>query len=227
MNEPAIKMEKSNINRPLVARIRAQMLRKGLNPKTLAERANVGRSFVYDIINGKSTNPTSSKLTAIAEQLGVSVQYLLTGVHPILGPKQREWSDLVEIPSIAVEGGQGGNVIVTVDSEKKPYFFRNDWIRNNLKSRAEDLRSFFVHCDSMAPTLQEGDVILVNISIRTPNPPGVFVMFDGMGLSTKRLEMISMEKVRVLSDNQRYSQYERNISEINIIGRVVWVAREL
>jgi phage repressor protein C with HTH and peptisase S24 domain len=227
MNEPALKMTESSINRPLVARIKAQMLRKGLNPKTLAERANVGRSFVYDILNGKSTNPTSSKLTAIADQLNVSVQYLLSGVHPVMGTKQKEWGDLVEIPSILVEETAAGGVLITNEAELKPYFFRNDWIKNTLKTRAEDLRSLYIRGDGMSSTLQEGDMVVVNIAQRTPNPPAIFVLFDGMGLMAKRLEMISKEKVRILSDNPRYAPYERDISEINIIGKVVWVARQL
>lgn len=225
MNQTALKMAETSINRPLVSRLKAQMLRKNLNPKTLAERANVGRSFVYDILNGKSSNPTSSKLTAIADQLGVSVQYLLSGVHPVKG--KQEWSDLVEIPSIAVEETKAGGVLVTNEAELKPYFFRSEWIKENLKARTEDIRSIYVRGDGMVPTLQEGDMVLINTAQRVPNPPSVFVLFDGVGLLTKRLEMISKDKVRILSDNPRYSPYERDISEINIIGRVVWLARGL
>ena len=227
MTELAVKMEKENLNRPLIARLKAQMLRKGLNPKTLAERANVGRSFVYDILNGKSSNPTSSKLAAIAEQLGVSVQYLLNGIHPTMGGKQKEWGDLVEISTIQIEETANGAMLVTTDAGAKPCYFRNEWIKENLKTRAEDLRALYVRGDSMSPTLVEGDLILVNISQRVPNPPGVFVLFDGMGLLTKRLEMISKDKVRILSDNSRYAPYERDVSEINVVGKVIWLSREI
>lgn len=39
-----------------------------------------------------------------------------------------------------------------------------------------------VQGDSMTPTLNEGDVILVDINQRNSIPPGVFVLHDGMAL---------------------------------------------
>ena len=216
-----------NVNKPLASRIRAHMIRKGLNPKTLAERAKVGRSFVYDILNGKSTNPTSSKLTAVANELGVSMQYLLSGVHQVMSYRQREWNDVVEISSIEIESSTKGTMLISSDSERKPYYFRTDWVQKKLKTQPENLRAIFIRGDEMSPTLQAGDMILVNITEKMPNPPGVFVLFDGMGMVIKRLEMIAKEKVRVLSDNGQYLPYERELNEVNIVGRVVWLGREL
>ena len=34
----------------------------------------------------------------------------------------------------------------------------------------------------MMPTLHDGDIVLVDLGRRTPTPPGVFVLYDGMGL---------------------------------------------
>lgn len=227
MSEAVNLIQENNVNRPLASRIKAHMLRKGLNPKTLAEGAKVGRSFVYDILNGKSTNPTSSKLTAIADELGVSVQYLLSGVHQIMGSKQREWSDVVEISSIEIEPSINGATIVSTHNERKPYYFRSDWVQKKLNARPEDLRAIFVRGDAMNQTLHEGDMLLVNITQKSPNPPGIFLLFDGMGLVIKRLEMVTKDQVRVLSDNAQYSPYERNLDELNIVGKVIWLAREL
>ena len=65
---------------------------------------------------------------------------------------------------------------------------------------------------------------------RSPNPPGVFVLHDGMGLVAKRLEFIPMSdppRVRIISDNQQYSTYDGTADEVNIIGRVRWYGREM
>ena len=65
---------------------------------------------------------------------------------------------------------------------------------------------------------------------RSPTPPGIFILYDGMGLVAKRLEHVPNNdppKVRVISDNTFYSPYERTADEIHIIGRVRWFAREL
>ena len=199
------------------------MLKKGLNPKTLAERSNVGRSFVYDILNGKSANPTSAKLTAIADQLGVSVQYLLSGVY---AENNEGKSEIAEIPSMSVEAGNDGKPSIITRNEKF-YCFRNSWIKEKLGISPQSLRAINIVGDSMNPTLQNGDVILVNINLTTPNPPGLFVLFDGLGLHAKRLELISKDIIRIMSDNKQYLAYEMGVQEINIIGKIVWLGREL
>lgn len=61
---------------------------------------------------------------------------------------------------------------------------------------------------SMAPTLLDGDTVLVDMTRRAPNPPWIFVLDDGMGLVAKRLEHIPNSDppaVRVISDNRFYS----------------------
>ena len=53
---------------------------------------------------------------------------------------------------------------------------------------------------------------------------------DGMGLVAKRLEHVPNSDppaVRIISDNQLYSPYERSSEEVHIVGRIRWFAREL
>ena len=83
--------------------------------------------------------------------------------------------------------------------------------------------------DSMAPTLLGSDAVLVDMTRQLPNPPGIFLLDDGMGLVPKRLEHIPNSDppaVRVISDNKVYPEYQRSAEEIRIIGRIRWVARK-
>jgi phage repressor protein C with HTH and peptisase S24 domain len=87
-----------------------------------------------------------------------------------------------------------------------------------------------VEGDSMMPTLHSGDIVLVDMSRRSPTPPGIFVLHDGMGLVAKRLEHIPNSdppRVRIISDNTFYSPYEGLADEVNIVGRIRWFAREI
>ena len=82
----------------------------------------------------------------------------------------------------------------------------------------------------MVPTLNSGDIVLVDTGRRTPTPPGIFVLYDGLGLVAKRLEYIPNSdppQVRIVADNGHYPPYERLIDETNIVGRIRWVAREM
>ncbi len=222
----------------MIERLKAQMRQQGINARELAERANVGRSFVYDILNGKSTNPTTRKLAAIAGILGVTSDYLLTGqqsndnVEAIDGAsgKAPARQAYVSISSIAVEASMGGGALVTEELEEEPYYFRRSWIRRALGVSPKDLRIIAVRGDSMEPLLHEGDAVLMDLTQTHPDPAGIFALFDGVGLVVKRLDIVCNAEqplVRIASDNPNYAPYERSLEEIKVIGRVVWFAREL
>ena len=103
-------------------------------------------------------------------------------------------------------------------------------IRHEFRARAADLRVITIDGDSMEPLLSSGDRILVDTSQRVPVPPGIFVVWDGIGIVAKRVEHIpNSEPARIVirSINPEYQTYERTAEEVRIIGRVIWMARRL
>ncbi|MDP7098715.1 MAG: S24 family peptidase, partial [Rhodospirillales bacterium] len=103
-------------------------------------------------------------------------------------------------------------------------------IRHEFRVRPDDLRMITIDGDSMYPLLSSGDRILLDTSQRIPVPPGIFVIWDGMGLVAKRVEHVPNSdppKVIIKSVNPEYDTYERDAEEVHIIGRVVWTARRL
>jgi phage repressor protein C with HTH and peptisase S24 domain len=83
---------------------------------------------------------------------------------------------------------------------------------------------------SNQPEEVEGPGILIDTSQRVPVPPGIFVIWDGMGVVAKRVEHVPNSqptKVIINSVNPQYQTYERRAEEVNIIGRVIWAARRL
>jgi phage repressor protein C with HTH and peptisase S24 domain len=78
--------------------------------------------------------------------------------------------------------------------------------------------------DSMETTFRPYERIMVDISDKNPSPPGIFVVFDGLGHAVKRIELIAGSeplRVRVSADNPRYSAYECPLDEAGIEGRVL------
>ena len=201
----------------------------------VAQEAGVNRSFVYDILRGKSLVPNLEKLTRIAAILKVELEWLLTGKGAVHGddPITDDYhNEFVAIQYVGVRPSMGGGAMVEEAEEHsgRDFHFRRAWIRDRLKAAPSMLRVLAVQGDSMAPTLQDGDTVLVDLTRRAPNPPGMFVLDDGLGLVAKRLEHIPNSDppaVRVISDNGFYSPYERSSEEINIIGRIRWFAREI
>lgn len=210
-------------------RLRSEMKKRGISSVELARRADVKTSFLYDVISGKSANPSSIKLARVAESLGVSLTYLAgtsdsphEGYHFSFPPQQ----DYLSIPRLFVEDGQ---VVAHVDPLEN-FQFRKDWIRKKLGVAPDALRVLTIHGDAMVPSLHHGDVLLLDSAQQHPSPPGIFVLFDGVGLVTKRLELLphaDQPKLRIICDNPHYSTYETNLSDAHIMGRLVWFSREI
>jgi phage repressor protein C with HTH and peptisase S24 domain len=219
----------------LAERLQARANQLGLSPAHLAELAGVNRSFVYDILRGRSTKPGLDRLAEVARVLKVEIDWLIHGIgevegaHPFL---ENPDDDFVAIAHAGVRPSMGGGSIVLDDYDEpgRAYHFRKSWIKQGLKAAPSQLRIMKVEGDSMEPTLFDGDTVLVDMSKRLPSPPGIFVLDDGMGLVAKRLQHVPNSDppaVRVISDNKYYPEYERSAEEIVIVGRIRWFAREI
>ncbi len=213
----------------LIRNLKTAMHQQNINALELAKQADLKPSFIYDILNGKSTNPSTTRLARLAEVLEISLTDLL-GLEESYSRPRQPGADYVMISSILVAASAGGGSAVLEEKEGDPYYFRRSWVRDRLSARPEDLRMIFVAGDSMEPTLCQSDMILVDITKKSPSPPGIFVLFDGFGLVAKRIEFLSNSKppsLRIISDNPQYLPYDRAVSEVQIIGRVVWFSREI
>ena len=219
---------------PMHERLRARIRQLGMSVADVAREAGVNRSFVYDILRGRSQVPNLDKLTRVAQVVKVELEWLLSGKGRVEGddPITEEYhNDFVAIQYAAARPSMGGGAIVEdEDRIGRDFHFRRAWIRDRLKAAPSMMRVMDVQGDSMIPTLKDGDVVLVDMNQRSPVPPGVFVLHDGMGLVAKRLEYVPMSeppRVRIISDNQQYSPYECTAEEVNIVGRVRWYGREM
>ena len=219
---------------PMHERLRARIRQLGMSVAEVAREAGVNRSFVYDILRGRSQVPNLDKLTRIAAVVKVDLEWLLSGKGGLEGddPITEDYhNDFVAIQYAAARPSMGGGAIVEdEDRTGRDFHFRRAWIRDRLKAAPSLLRVMTVQGDSMIPTLQDGDVILVDMNQRNPIPPGIFVLHDGLGLVAKRLEHVPMSdppRVHIISDNHQYSPSECTAEEVNIVGRVRWYGREM
>jgi phage repressor protein C with HTH and peptisase S24 domain len=136
----------------------------------------------------------------------------------------------VSITELHVRAAAGGGTLVESEAEGTRWFFPAEWLRHEIRASATDLRMITIDGDSMEPLLRSGDKILIDTARRAPSPPGVFVLFDGLGLVAKQLELVPQSdppKVLIKSANPRYETYERTAEEVSIVGRVVWFARRM
>lgn len=150
-------------------------------------------------------------------------------------PRKRRGRPEIEgfcsISEIDVRASAGpGAVHDGLEESKETWLFPDPVIRHEFRANPNDLHIITIEGDSMEPLLSTGDRILIDTSQRVPVPPGIFVIWDGMGLVAKRVEHVPHSeppKVVIKSVNPEYQTYERGAEEVNIIGRVIWAAKRL
>lgn len=87
----------------------------------------------------------------------------------------------------------------------------------------------FVPCqgDSMAPTLLEGDVVVVDTRHRWPSPDGLYALTDPFGgIIVKRLHVTDEGSdgervVMIVSDNPKHETRRATVEDLRIVGRVL------
>ena len=117
------------------------------------------------------------------------------------------------------------------DERGGPYFaFDERWLRTLTGSASSKLSIIRVEGDSMAPTLNAGDDILVDLGDCMERlRDGIYVMRADDVLVVKRLAIHPTgRRVTVQSDNPAYPDWpDCDIDAIHCIGRVIWTGRKL
>lgn len=94
---------------------------------------------------------------------------------------------------------------------------------------AARLAAHVVRGDAMAPTLTDGDCVLVDMSDRTAPRDGLHLIDSDGGAMVKRLAIHPVtRRLAILSDNAAYpSHTDCPAGSVRILGRVIWLGRRI
>ena len=139
-------------------------------------------------------------------------------------------NELVSVHRSLVRASAGAGAIPGSEAGK-PYFgFDPRWLRTLTATPSDGLSIIRVEGDSMAPTLNAGDDILVDSGDTVERlRDGIYVLRVDDALIVKRLAMHPVGSwVTVQSDNPAYPDWpDCNLSEIHCVGRVIWAGRKI
>lgn len=132
------------------------------------------------------------------------------------------------IPKLAVGASAGAGAIASSETLAGKIGFDEKWLRKQGLDPAK-LSLIQVEGDSMSPTLNHGDDIMVdNRAAAGPLRDGIHVIRLEDALMVKRLASRPKGRLSVLSDNPAYPGWpDVDGAAIAIIGRVVWAGRRL
>lgn len=131
------------------------------------------------------------------------------------------------IPELDVRAGAGGHALSEANVEDgglRQWQLPTEMLQAQTSAPMTGLRIITVYGDSMEPELPPGTKVLVDTTDHSPTPPGIFVVYDGMGIVVKRVQFKPFSDpptVRISSDNPRYEPYERTLEEAHLQGRVI------
>lgn len=136
----------------------------------------------------------------------------------------------VQIPRYEVSASAGGGSLIHSEQIVDHLTFRADWVRNALGVSPSSLALINVKGDSMEPTLANGDVILIDMTLNGFDDNAVYVLRLNGTLLVKRVKRNFDGSVLVSSDNTMYPPDTiKNdvIDTLNVVGRVVWCGRRM
>jgi phage repressor protein C with HTH and peptisase S24 domain len=142
----------------------------------------------------------------------------------VLGGPPREEGE-VAVPFLAVAASAGPGALAADERAVRTMSFARAVLRE-LGVAPEHASVILVAGESMAPTLADGDRLLVDCADRrVPARGGVFVIREGDALSVKRL-VPAAGRMRIVSDNPDYAERSGEAG-LTVIGRARLLVREV
>lgn len=199
------------------------MKARGLKMKPWADKAGIAEGTIRGFLKGRADSLTHSTLQKLADAADATVAELI-GEKPA---QPRPGREIVTVQGLNVQAAMGSGVEISEEPAGEPFYFRKSFIERIARNRPARLRVIELVGDSMEPTLNEGDVALIDLnSTDVMQAPGVYCIWSMSGLAVKRVSAVpgARPKLSIQSDNRALYDQVREVDaeEVRVIGRVVW-----
>jgi len=174
----------------------------------------LGSKIIETSDDGQDTDPVIDEVNfdELLESISLDENVPLPGF--VLIPKYKA----------RLSGGHGS--FEDSDQIESNFAFRKDWIS---RRGSGNFALFEVIGESMAPFIQEGDVVLVDLAEKDPamivDGKSYAIREDGT-IKIKRLIRQGKKLVIRSQDNANYPDYEAD-DDFTLLGRVIWVGHEV
>lgn len=165
----------------------------------------------------------------IAAYLGVSEAILGGPVPRVATPARVRGPGMILVPKLAIGASAGAGASVDGEAVEGEVAFDPKWLRD-LGADPRALSIIRVEGDSMAPTLDDGDDILVDGGDAAARlRDGIYVLRMDDVLMVKRVARApGLGRISVISDNPHYRSWDDlPMGSVQLVGRVVWTGRRV
>ncbi|UZZ12233.1 helix-turn-helix transcriptional regulator [Ectopseudomonas mendocina] len=191
----------------------------------LAKRSGISQSGIQRYLKGGE--PTRKMLITLAECTGVSLVWLMTGKGNEVerqAPQVKDDDVYAYVPLYDARCSAGSGAW----NERSRVLVELSFTRYSLRKKGltpSDLACLRVDGDSMTGLLEDGDTVMIDLSRNALEGEGVYVVMLDDHLYAKRLQRQFDGSVLIISHNKEYQPMtvpKDRLSELHIIGRVVW-----
>ena len=187
----------------LAERINTALQTKGLSVNALARQVGVSYPAMRKITKGETLNPKF--LFEIAEALNVSVEWLKTGEGSSENLSDDPSGDHIRFERLDVIAALGDGYINNETAEVVDFVHVDKaWAREKLGGNLSRIQVITARGDSMQGTIEDGDVLFVDTSVRSFEGEGIYLLSFADGLKAKRLQASVGGGLLVISDNPLY-----------------------
>jgi SOS-response transcriptional repressor LexA len=210
-------------------------LSNGIGDRIIQVRSKqTQQSFANSIKIAKSTLlryergerlPDSEVIARICETHNIDYTWLITGRG---SPTEAE--RYTPIPQYDIAASAGSGAILDDNPDVEMVMVDKHWLEEQFHVNPENVSLIFVRGDSMHPTLNHGDLLLVSNKSESLMD-GIYVLrYEGF-LHVKRIQRQPISKLRITSDNPAYESFTVNLLEeevdFQVIGKVIWTIRPM
>jgi phage repressor protein C with HTH and peptisase S24 domain len=192
----------------------------------IREKTKTTGKPIYDIDRGKSKNPSAETLQAIADVMGLPVEYFTRpGQSARVADPEPPTGDVVDTVGIQhIDQAYGlGATFTDNPVEIDVLQFPKIWVDSITSTSPYFLTWTRGRGDSMEPTIRDGDLVLLDRSRRRVDEQDALWAFTiGDVGAIKRLR-VKGDRFQIFSDNPSVNADEEPIDFVNIVGRVIFV----
>lgn len=131
------------------------------------------------------------------------------------------------VPRLAVEASAGNGAVNDNEEVAEMLAFRRNWLYR-MGISVVYARVILVRGDSMQPTLNNGDVVLVDTIVERIEDAGIYAIRVDDRLLVKRVLPRADGSLLLISENPIYPPEEiaaSAVDDLDVIGRVKWIGR--
>ncbi|RLO16159.1 helix-turn-helix transcriptional regulator [Klebsiella pneumoniae] len=214
----------------LAERLREARKAADMTQKTLGDAVGVSQAAIQKIETGRAAQTT--KLLDIAKALRVRPEWLSSGTGAMRddGENDKKPSHMnhdvfrVDILDLAVSAGPG-----IVNQEFVEILHSVEYAPAEARHmfdgrKAENIRIINVRGDSMSGTIEPGDLLFVDISVKSFDGDGIYAFLYDDTAHVKRLQKMK-DKLLVISDNKSYAAWDPiekdEMNRVFVFGKVI------